>query len=52
MKKTNILPASFIILKIGKLLMQKLKQASPKAESHRQFYQPTEKCEHKQKDGY
>ena len=30
MKKTNILQASFIILKIWKLLMQKLKQASPK----------------------
>ena len=29
MKKTNILQASFIILKILKLLMQKLKQASP-----------------------
>ena len=31
MKKTNILQASFIILKICKRLMQKLKQASPKA---------------------
>ena len=30
MKKPNILQASFIILKIWKLLMQKLKQASPK----------------------
>ena len=30
-KKTNILQASFIILKIWKLLMQRLKQASPKA---------------------
>ena len=30
-KKTNILQASFIILKTWKLLMQKLKQASPKA---------------------
>ena len=29
-KKTNILRASFIILKIWKRLMQKLKQASPK----------------------
>ena len=28
MKKTNIFPACFIILKIWKLLMQKLKQAS------------------------
>ena len=31
MKKTNILQASFIILKIWKLLMHRLKQASPKA---------------------
>ena len=30
-KKTNILQASFIILKIWNLLMQRLKQASPKA---------------------
>ena len=30
-KKTNILQASFIILKIWKLLMHRLKQASPKA---------------------
>ena len=31
MRTTNILQASFIILKIWKLLMQRLKQASPKA---------------------
>ena len=48
MKKTNILWASFIILNIWKLLMRKLKEAG----GHRRFYQPTEKCKHKQEDSY
>ena len=52
MKKMNILRASFIILKIWELLMQKLKQESPKARGHRRFYQPIEKCKHKQEDCY
>ena len=41
-------PTSFIILRIWKLLIQKLKQVS--SENHRRFYQPTENCKHKQED--
>ena len=41
-------PTNFIILRIWKLLIQKLKQVS--SEDHRRFYQTTENCKHKQED--
>ena len=46
-------PSEFsVIVNIWKLLTQKRKRALPKSGGHRRFYQPTEKCKHKQEKGY
>ena len=53
MKKTNILQARFIILKIsGNFWCRKRNRHHWKPGDHRRFYQPTENYKHKQEDGY
>ena len=53
MKKTNILRASSVLSwTSGNFWLRNWNGHYRKSGGHRRFYQPTEKCKHKQEDGY
>ena len=52
MKKTNILRASLLSWRSGNFWCRNWNRHHQKPKGHRRFYQPTEKCKHKQEDGY